>query len=293
MNILKTIAYIHDIFHNDSKINYVAKLVNNSAQQKGKIFESFIERAFSGSLLCNEIEAADHEQLENNKQAAFCYTGSANNPPDLVLRHGDAIEVKQSSGNGDLALNSSYPKHKLYHSDTRINAACRRAISNESPDWQERDIIYAVGTMPKQAELGLKRMWLVYGDIYAAPQAVYTDLFAKIKTLGLSHPDVAVDLKTNELGRINGVDGLGITYLRLRGMWGLKHPEKVYSYLCKVNKNAKFELFCLMREEKFLSFPLEDREKLESLGIVADVLVNDPGNIAKQLKAKKLHFYIA
>lgn len=56
----------------------------------------------------------------------FSYIGNQNNPPDSMLRNGDAIEVKKiESKKAALALNSSYPKAKLYADSPMINKECR------------------------------------------------------------------------------------------------------------------------------------------------------------------------
>lgn len=34
---------------------------------------------------------------------------------------------------------------------------------------------------------------------------------------------------TRELGKLNKVDPLGITYLRIRGMWGIENPFQVFN----------------------------------------------------------------
>lgn len=73
----------------------------------------------------------------------FSYTGNSANPPDLMLKGGDAVEVKKiESPDAAIALNSSYPKHTLKNSSPLISRACR-----EAEDWTEKNIIYAVGVV--------------------------------------------------------------------------------------------------------------------------------------------------
>lgn len=38
-------------------------------------------------------------------------------------------------------------------------------------------------------------------------------------------------MESKELGHINKVDPLGVTYMRVRGMWGIDNPWKVFSYI--------------------------------------------------------------
>ena len=66
-----------------------------------------------------------------------------------MLRNGDAIEVKKiESLSSALALNSSYPKHKLYCNSSMISTACR-----EAEQWSEKDMIYAVGVVEKNKNI--------------------------------------------------------------------------------------------------------------------------------------------
>jgi hypothetical protein len=152
----------------------------------------------------------------------FSYLGNANNPPDLILKNGDAIEVKKiESLNSQIALNSSYPKSKLFSDDPMITDACRNCEENT---WIEKDLIYTIGVTEKGR---LKLVWFIYGDCYAAEKQVYE----RVKTAicdGIRQISGIEFTKTKELGRVNNVDPLGITYLRIRGMWGIENPIKVF-----------------------------------------------------------------
>ena len=76
---------------------------------------------FANTLSCED----DYFRLQAYNDV-FSYTGNQNNPPDIILKNGDAIEVKKVQGNANaLALNSSYPKAKLYSDSTMITSNCR------------------------------------------------------------------------------------------------------------------------------------------------------------------------
>jgi len=93
------------------------------------------------------------------------------------LKNSDAIEVKKIEGfTSGLALNSSYPKNKLYCDDTRITNECKNC---EEETWESKDIIYAVGVSPKDTNT-LKALWFVYGDCYAASRDIYKRVSEKI-----------------------------------------------------------------------------------------------------------------
>ncbi len=109
----------------------------NRVNSVGKALEIYIQDAFAGTI--NEIDELKRlERLEK----VFSYQGNQNNPPDLMLKKSDAIEVKKlQSKNSAIALNSSYPKAKLYANSPMITKACR-----ECEEWSEKDIIYTSAT---------------------------------------------------------------------------------------------------------------------------------------------------
>ncbi len=60
----------------------------------------------------------------------------------------------------------------------------------------------------------IRSIWLVYGDCFAANKSIYERVKSTISE-GLT--TLNLDLSTtNELGRVNKVDPLGVTYLRIR-----------------------------------------------------------------------------
>jgi len=89
---------------------------------------------------------------------------------------------------------------------------------------------------------------------------------------------------------------LGITDLRIRGMWHIANPTKIFDYVYEYDESKKFQLICLMKKEKYDGLPLEDREALESLGIdeveVLDVRIKSPNNPVQLMEAKLLVFKV-
>lgn len=199
------------------------------------------------------------------------------------------MEVKKiGSPKAQIALNSSYPKAKLFANDPMLTTACR-----ECESWTEKDIIYAIGVVN---ESKLKLLWLVYGDCYAASKGVYERIkhaisrsVNQIATINLT--------PTKELGRVNRVDPLGITYLRIRGMWGIQNPLKVYNYIdLRYQEDASFQLIVIMRESKYLSFPKQDREGLESIlssqFSLKNQLIKSPDNPAQFIPAVSITYKV-
>jgi len=238
-------------------------------------------------LFCNTLAITDRNEKDRRYSDYFSYLGNQNNPPDFVIRNGDAVEVKKiESLSGDLELNSSYPRNKLNSDDPMISKGCRKC-----EEWSQKDLIYIIGTVNKGS---LKSIWLVYGDCYAADRAIYRRIANTIRQ-GITEIQGVQFTETKELGRVNKVDPMGITYLRVRGMWGIAHPAKVFQYLCDDAK-PELSLNAIMLKDKYLSFPQSDRARLESIEkegySIKDVEIKYPDNPAKWLEAKHISYKV-
>ncbi len=251
--------------------------INNS----GKALENYIQDIFAGTI--NE----DNETKRLEKlQEVFSYQGNQNNPPDLILQNSDAIEVKKlQSKNSAIALNSSYPKAKLFANSPMITNACRTC-----EEWDEKDIIYTIGYTDDNR---LKSLWLVYGDCFCADKEIYERIKNRISEGINSIPDVEFT-QTNELGKVKKVDPLGITDLRIRGMWHIANPNKTFEYIYRFDDEATFQVICLMKSDKYNSMPKEDRDLIESLDdvIIKDTKIKNPNNPVRLLDAKLLVFKV-
>ena len=258
---------------------------NNRANNMGEGLESLIKDAFANTT---------HETNEQNRLEIFSrvysYSGNKNNPPDLILRNSDAIEIKKlESYNTAIALNSSYPKAKLFSDSTMITTACRNCET-----WVEKDMLYVIGHVPKNTNQ-LKSLWLVYGDCFCADKEIYERIKDTISN-GISSISDVEFTETNELGKVKKVDPLGVTDLRIRGMWHIENPTKIFSYLYQYDNTKSFQLICLMKKEKYESLPLEDREAIENFEnenvSVVDVRVKNPNNPVQLMDGKLLVFKI-
>lgn len=254
---------------------------HNRANSMGEALEEYIKDIFADTVEEND------EQLRNRRiSEVFSYLGNQNNPPDSILRGGDAIEVKKIEGkNSALALNSSYPKNKLYANSRMITEACRVC-----EDWVEKDIIYCVGVVKNNI---LSNLCMVYGMDYAASEEVYTRIKDVISD-GVNSIQGVEFAETNELGRVNRVDPLGITYLRVRGMWGIENPFRVFNYIYSRDNSKEFNFMALINKEKYDI--LDNTEELEDLlgqveGLnIEDVEIKNPNNPAQLKKAKLIKF---
>lgn len=203
-----------------------------------------------------------------------------------MLAGGDAIEVKKIESIGSqIALNSSFPKDKLYSDSPMITQECR-----DCEDWKEKDPIYTIGAMHQGK---LKALWFIHGDCYAANQDIYERIKTKISDGVNSLPDVEFS-ETKELGRVNKVDPLGITHLRIRGMWGIDNPKNVFEYITNINMEKDFSVNAILLNDKYDSFQDIDRKNLEDIQsddfIIKNIEIKSPNNPAKLLKAKLIKF---
>jgi hypothetical protein len=281
-NILK--AFINIINNYQTTVNAFTS-GSNRANNMGDGLEEYIKNAFANTI--NETD--EQTRLEKFSQV-YAYSGNKNNPPDLILKNSDAIEIKKlESHSTAIALNSSYPKSKLYANSTMITTACRSCET-----WSEKDMLYVVGNVPKNTNT-LKSLWFVYGDCFCADKETYERIKDTISSGITAISDVEFT-DTKELGKVKKVDPLGITDLRIRGMWHIENPMKIFNYIYQYDNTKDFQLICLMKKEKYDSLPLEDRQMIENLGntnvSVSDVKIKNPNNPIQLMDVKILVFRV-
>ena len=254
----------------------------NRANNAGDSLEEYIK-----DLFANTFEMQENERLEKISEV-FSYWGNNSNPPDAMLNGGDAIEVKKiESDNSALALNSSYPKHTMLSSSPMISTACKKAEC-----WHEKDIIYIVGVVKQN---NLKHLSMVYGMDYCASDECYSRIKSTIKN-GVESISGVEFAESRELGHINKVDPLGVTYMRVRGMWGIKNPWKVFDYVYTPDKTKSFTFMSIINEEKWKTFDnitdlIELEQRVEALNI-ENIKIKNPDNPAKLNRAKLITFYM-
>ncbi len=278
-NILEAIANIVNNTVLEIRNHYSGR---NRVNNVGEALENFIKDAFANSIQI----VTETDRLKKHNEV-FSWLGNQNHPPDIMIKGGDAIEVKKTqSANSDLALNSSYPKSNIKSDSPMITKECKNCEI-----WTEKDLIYCVGHTTDES---INSLWFVYGNIYAAKHETYEIIKQKI-TDGINEiPNVEL-AETNELGRVNRVDPLGITNLRIRGMWQIQNPRRVFNYLHIPSSNV-FEMVAIIPTMKYNSFPSESKSRIENLGnktlSIRDVQVKDPNNPANLIDAKFILFYV-
>ena len=280
-NIITTILNIATFKDNDLK-EYSSNYLNR-INAAGEQLEFFIKDAIAGTF------REKQESKEEKYSKVFSYLGNQNNPPDIIIKNSDALEIKKiESPKSTIALNSSPPKDVLDITDERITSACKLC---EKEPWKEKELFYVIGFTKKNK---LKYIFFIQGKCYAADKKVYGNLYKMLK----HHIDFIFQQEniessnTKEIGKVKRVDPLGITTLRLRGMWHILNPMQVYKNVCKIDESKDFSLFALLTKEKYDSFPKTNILNLESHKeiLVEDIKIKNPNNITKLIDAKLIKF---
>jgi hypothetical protein len=252
----------------------------------GECLEYYVKDA-----LANSFEVENKINKDNKHCAVFSYLGNQNNPPDMILKNGDAFEVKKlESQNTDLALSNSPPKNRLYRDDHRITASCKEC---DGANWQNKDIYYVVGYVPKNAKI-LRYIFFVHGICYAAEPEVYYGFHQRLRD-GIGTVLSSSDYETSdtiELGKIRRVDPLGITDFRIRGLWYIANPVKVFDYIYGWNKNNTFSLVAIIENSKYYSYSKNSIDLIEAHDLISiqDCLVKDPNNPANRIESKLITY---
>lgn len=264
-------------------IDFYRTNTNNRANNMGDALEFYIK-----DLFCSTMEVKDFNVKDREYSKYLSYLGNSNNPPDFIIRKAEAVEVKkiQNLSFGDIALNSSYPKDIIYNESTLINRGCR-TCEDDIGGWTKKDMIYTIGNIIDDK---LRLLWILDGSCYCADKEVYERLKNTIRD-GVENINGVEFTETKELGKVKKVDPLGITDLRIRGMWSIKHPNKVFDYLIEdYDTSTEFQVYTLLLKEKYDILPQENKDELNdfiNMGVlkIKEVEVKNPNNPAQFLEA--------
>ncbi|MBC1482785.1 MULTISPECIES: NgoPII family restriction endonuclease [Listeria] len=255
---------------------------NGTANAAGDSLEFFVKDMF-----CTGASAYQHEvDKEKYYDKYLSWKGNSSNFPDFIIKEGVGVEPKKMNGvgTGNLALNSSFPKAYIYP-DTQ-NLPIKELITESQ--WEKKEVVYVIGNLNKKDDK-LFRLWLAYGNTFIASESIYLDLKESVKEAVVDLPD-AIFVDTKEFGRIKKVDPLGISNLRLRGMWELSHPEVVfqkYLQMHKIPENAtKINLIITENEYENLSEKPDLSRYIEENRLqIQKILIPNPNNLEEEISA--------
>lgn len=243
--------------------------------------EEYVKDMFSGTFSFSQ------DKRQPIIDEVFSYQGNHSSPPDAMLRGGDAIEVKRvNSYNAKLMLNSSYPKQILSCDSSIISPVCKNAEK-----WNEKDMLYIIAVVINNK---LRHLSLVYGEDFCMSDEYYNRIRKAFKK-SIEEIEGIKFTETNELGRINNIDKIGNTYLRVRGMWAIDNPLVIFKDVYERPKSAEFSFMAIINEQKWKS--LKNKNKLIQEGKnkkhfqLKNINIKNP-TTSKDKKAKLISFYI-
>ena len=153
--------------------------------------------------------------------------------------------------------------------------------------WNSKDIFYAIYWIEKRR---MKYLIFIQGSCFIPEEKVYNK---KIQGLKKNINDYleSEGLEANPtigLGKVNNMDPLGITNLRIKGVWRIKNPLKTFSDTFSYDKHKDFTLIALMFKKKFYSFPKKDVDALvnDNQIEIEDVKVKNPNKPEREIEAK-------
>lgn len=163
----------------------------------------------------------DHEKMRKYNEY-LSWTGNSKNFPDFIIKGGAGVEPKKLNNlsYSSLALNSSYPKDYIYPDSQNIPKDIKE------DEWERKEVIYVTGNLNTNNNK-LISLWFVYGNTMVADEENYLKLIEDIRNAVKSTN--ATLMKTQELARAKGIDPLKLSNLRVRGMYELEHPHKIFN----------------------------------------------------------------
>ncbi|MEK4464117.1 NgoPII family restriction endonuclease [Paenibacillus sp. FSL H8-0315] len=191
---------------------------NGSANAAGDSLEFFVKDMF-----CTGASQYQHEHEKMRKYNEYLsWTGNSSNFPDFIIKGGVGVEPKKINDQSysSLPLNSSYPKDYIYPDSQNLP----RLIREEG--WDRKEVIYVAGNLNVQNNK-LLSLWFAYGNTMVADRSTYLNMINEIREAVTSTN--ATLMVSKELARVKGIDPLKLSNLRVRGMYELEHPHKVFS----------------------------------------------------------------
>ena len=239
----------------------------------GKGLELWVKHFLAGT-----IGHADKESIKEIWDERFSFHGGINNPPDIMIRNSIAVEVKKTeTPGGRIHLNSSWPIRRLTVEDPHITEFCRQAEI-----WSEKPFLFVVGLVKPRTK-SISALWLVDGRCISDNEAVYESLMAKARAAILA----AGATKSKEIGRFSSADSLQRTALRVRPMFELNHPSRIFKDIFQSQGTHQFILNVLIPTSSYLQFSEAQRLKLSSQKdlLIRDLEIQDPTSSARLMNA--------
>jgi hypothetical protein len=279
LNILTAIKNISDFKTNNMR-EYFKDYATAQIKTVRQEMEYYVKDAISGSF-----KSVKDKKPTDRYNGVFSYVGSKNKPPDMIIQGGDAVVIKTiMTYKGSLTINNYPPKDRLKWNDPWILKNCRELDGGQ---WNSKDIFYVIGWTEKRR---MKYLNFIHGCCFIPEEEVYNkkihglkkNIYNYLESEGLEASS------TIGLGKVNNMDPLGITNLRIKGVWSIMNPLKIFSDTFSYDKNKDFTLIALMLKNKFDSFPKKDIDAIvnDKQIEIKDVKIGNPNNPRKKIDAK-------
>ena len=105
MNIINAIINLVNNPITEINAHYKSK---NRANNTGEALEEYIK-----DLFCNTFNEDNELKRNESISETFSYLGNQNNPPDAMLKNGDAIEVKKIESNNSVQVGNPFVRYHI------------------------------------------------------------------------------------------------------------------------------------------------------------------------------------
>ena len=278
-NILTAIKNISN-FKTNNMGEYFKDYAGNKIKTVRQQMEYYVKDAISGSF--NSVK---DKKPTDRYNGVFSYLGNKMQPPDMIIQGGDALVIKTiKTYKGSFTINNSPPKDRLMWNDSWIIKNCRRIDGGQ---WTSKDLFYVIGWIEKRR---MKYLNFIQGSCFLPEQKFYnkkTDDLKKNIYNYLESEGLEAN-RTIALGKVTNIDPLAITNLRIKAVWRIKNPLKIFSDTFSYDKKQEFTLIALMLKNKFDSFPKKDIDVIlkDKQIEIEDVKIKNPNNPQKKIDAK-------
>ena len=278
-NILTAIKNISN-FKTNNMTEYFKDYAPSKIKTVREQTEYYVKDAISDSF--NSVK---DKKLADRYNGVFSYIGNKNQPPDMIIRSGDALVVKTvKTYKGSFTINNSPPKDRLMWNDSWIMKNCRRIDGGQ---WTSKDLFYVISWIEKRR---MKYLIFIQGRCFIPEQKFYNKKIADLKKNIFNYLE-SEGLEANRtiaLGKVTNIDPLAITNLRIKAVWRIKNPLKIFSDTFSYDKKQEFTLIALIFKNKFDSFPKNDIDAImkDKQIEIKDVKIKNPNDPQNKVDAK-------
>jgi len=166
----------------------------------------------------------------------------------------------------------------LHHDDLHITKKCRDAEA-----WTEKPFLLFVGQIDPTVK-NISALWIIDGRCLSDNEEIYLSLLSKARAAML----LLGSRGTKEIGQFANLDTRMRTVLRVRPMFSLLHPARIFNSIFIHQTTKQFALNVLLPESTYDSFTEEERRKLETAGKGAAInrlKIPDPTNTTSDVSA--------